>query len=179
VSIVFSGPFVYDDQHVLALRAMTMVLESRLFDSIRQELGGTYSIGADPSMQKVPKPQYTVRIDWTCDPARTAALTQRVFEEIKYVRDLTFSRDQVSRIRAALTREFEQNAQNNGYLLNQIAARYENGDGSDVGAVTNLPDRIAMLSGPDIHDAAVKYLDLENYVKVTLMPETSAPARTQ
>jgi zinc protease len=179
VSIVFSGPFVYDDQHVLALRAMTMVLESRLFDSIRQELGGTYSIGADPSMQKFPKPQYSVRIDWACDPARTTALTQRVFEEIKYVRELQFSRDQVSRIRAALTREFEQNSQNNGYLLNQIAARYENGDGSDVGAVTNLPDRIALLSGADIHDAAVRYLDLENYVKVTLMPEAGAPTRTQ
>jgi zinc protease len=179
VAIVFSGPFVYDDAHVLALRAMTMVLESRLFDSIRQELGGTYSIGADPAMQKYPQPQYTVRIDWTSDPARTNALVQRVFEEIRYVRDLSFSRDQVSRIRAAMQREFEQNAQNNGYLLNQISARYENGDGSDVGAVMSLPDRIQQLTGAEIHEAAVKYLDLDNYVKVTLMPEGKEPIRTQ
>jgi zinc protease len=171
VAIVFSGPFVYDDSHVLALRAMTMVLESRLFDSIRQELGGTYSIGADPSMQRYPRPEYSVRIEWTCDPARTSALVDRVFEEIRYVRDLTFSRDQVARIRAAMKREFEQNAQNNGYLLNQISARYEDGDGSDVGAVFDMPDRIDALTGADIHDAAVKYLNLENYVKVTLMPE--------
>jgi len=171
VSIVFAGPFVYDDAHILALKAMTMVLESRLFDSIRQELGGTYSIGADPTMQKYPHPEFTVRIDWTSDPARTAALVQRVFEEIKFVRDTEFSRDQVARIRAALLREFERNAQNNGYLLNQIAGRYEDGDGSDVAAVVNMPDRIALLTGEEIHQAAVKYLDLANYVKVTLMPE--------
>jgi zinc protease len=171
VSIVFSGPFVYDDAHVLALRAMTMVLESRLFDSIRQELGGTYSIGADPTMQKVPRPQYQVRIDWTSDPARTASLVDRVFDEIRFVRDTTFSRDQMSRIRAALQREFEQNAQNNGYLLNQISARYENGDGSDVAAVVDLPARIAELTAEEVHQAALTYLDLSNYVKVTLMPE--------
>ena len=33
VAIVFSGPFVYDDAHLLALRTMTMVLQARLFDS--------------------------------------------------------------------------------------------------------------------------------------------------
>jgi zinc protease len=171
VSIVFAGPFVYDDAHILALKAMTMVLESRLFDSIRQELGGTYSIGADPTMQKYPHPEFTVRIDWTSDPARTAALVQRVFEEIRFVRDTEYSRDQVARIRSALLREFERNAQNNGYLLNQIAGRYEDGDGSDVTAVVNMPDRIALLTGEQIHQAAVTYLDLANYVKVTLMPE--------
>src|SRR5262249_51741313 len=82
VAIVFSGPFQYDDPHALALRTMTRVLESRLFDTIRQELGGTYSITAEPNIEKFPRPQYVVRIDWTCDPAQTDALVRRVFDEI-------------------------------------------------------------------------------------------------
>src|SRR5207247_2956477 len=76
VAIVFSGPFEYDDQHALALRTMTRVLESRLFDTIRQELGGTYSITADSGFEKFPRPQYVVRIDWTCDPAQADALVR-------------------------------------------------------------------------------------------------------
>src|SRR5262249_16027366 len=56
VAIVFSGSFEYDDPHMLALRTMARVLESRLFDAIRQELGGTYSITADPDTQKLPRP---------------------------------------------------------------------------------------------------------------------------
>src|SRR4029077_12614012 len=82
VAIVFSGPFGYDDPHVLALRTMTRVLGSRLFAALRQELGGTYSITADPDIEKFPRPQYVVRIDWTCDPAQTDALVRRVFDEI-------------------------------------------------------------------------------------------------
>ena len=48
---------------------------------------------------------------------------QRVFDEIEFVQNTTLSRDQVARIREALLRDFEQNSQDNGYLLNQIARR--------------------------------------------------------
>ena len=171
VSIVLSGPFEYDDAHRLALRTMTFVLQSRLLDTIRQELGGTYSITATPNTQKFPRPEYSVRIDWTCDPARTATLVQRVFEEIAFVRTTPLSSEQVTLLHEALQREFERNSQDNGYLLNQIASRYEDGDAADVAAVGNLPDRIAALTGDAIHQAAQTYLDPANYVKVTLMPE--------
>ncbi len=171
VAIVFSGPFVYDDAHLLALRAMTLVLESRLFDTIRQELGGTYSITASPDADKAPRPQYTVRIEWTSDPARTAMLVQRVFEEIEFVRGAPLSAQQVTAIRSVLQREFETNSQENGYLLNEISRRYADGDPADVAAVVTLPQRIAALSAQAIQQAARAYLDTGNYVKITLMPE--------
>ena len=172
VAIVFSGPFEYDDAHRLALRTMTLVLQSRLLDTIRQELGGTYSITATPDTQKFPRPEYRVRIDWTCDPARTATLVQRVFEEIAFVKATPLSPDQMALIRDGLLREFERNSQDNGYLLNQISRRYEDGDAADVAAVDNVPDRIAALTGDAIQQAAQTYLNTGNYVKVTLMPET-------
>jgi zinc protease len=172
VAIVFSGPFMYDDSHVLALRAMTMVLQSRLFDSIRQELGGTYSIDAEPGTQRFPRPEFSVRIDWTSDPARTSALVQRVFDEIDVVKNTNFSPNQMNLIRSALQREFEQNSQSNGYLLGEIARRYQDRDGSDVANVFSVPDQISALTAAQIHEAALACLDMANYVKVTLMPES-------
>jgi zinc protease len=172
VAIVLSGPFEYDDAHRLALRTMTLVLQSRLLDTIRQELGGTYSITVTPDTEKFPRPEYSVRIDWTCDPARTATLVQRVFEEIAFVKTTPLSPDQVALIREALLREFERNSQDNGYLLNQISRRYEDGDVAGVAAVDTLPDRIAALTGDAIQRAAQTHLNTGNYVKVTLMPAT-------
>jgi zinc protease len=171
VAIVFSGPFANDDRQKLALRAMTMVLQSRLFDTIRQELGGTYSIEVNPYMRKWPRPEFNVRIDWTCDPAQTTTLVQRVFEEIEYVKRTAFSAGQVARIREALVRDFERDSQDNGYLLNEIARRYEDGDGAHVGAAVDLRERISALTGEAIQEAARTYLDTGNYVKVTLMPK--------
>src|SRR4030095_2892459 len=121
VAIVFNGPFEYDLQHLLALRTMTMLLQSRLFDTIRQELGGTYSITATPDATRAPKPEFTVRIEWTCDPARTDALVRRVFQEIEFVKGTRLGEGQMARVRDTLVREFEQNSLDNRYLLTQIA----------------------------------------------------------
>ncbi|HEX3704288.1 MAG TPA: insulinase family protein [Vicinamibacterales bacterium] len=172
VAIVLSGPIQYDDAHRLALRTMTLLLQSRLLDTIRQQLGGTYSITASPGTSKFPRPQYSVRIDWTCDPAQTATLVQRVFDEIAFVKTTALSAEQVGLIREGLVREFERNSQDNGYLLNQFARRYEDGDAANVAAIDNLPDRIAALTGDAIQQAAQTYLNTGNYVKVTLTPET-------
>jgi zinc protease len=171
VSIVFSGPFEYDDAHRLALRAMTFVLQSQLLETIRQELGGTYSITATPETEKFPRAAYRVRINWTCDPARTATLVRRVFEEIASVKATRPSANQMALIRQILLREFERNSQDNAYLLHQISRRYEDGDAADVAAVDHLPDRIAALTGEAIQQAAQTYLNTGNYVQVTLMPE--------
>jgi zinc protease len=172
VAIVFSGPFEYDNAHRLALRSVAMVLQSRLLDTIRQELGGTYSITATDATEKIPRPEFFVRIEWTCDPAQTNALVQRVFQEIAFVRNINFQSGQVARIRDALQHDYETNILENGYLLGQIARRYENGEVADLAAVSNYPDRLSELTGAAIHAAAMKYLDPSNYVKVILVPES-------
>ena len=170
VAIVFSGPFEYDDAHRLALRTVTLILQSRLLDTIRQELGGTYSITATPDMDKFPRPQYSVRIDWTCDPARTATLVQRVFEEIESIRTMRFSAGQMTLIRENLLRELERNSEDNGYLLGEISRRYAEGASTSVGA-DSLRAPIAALTADAIQQAAQTYLNTGNYVKVTLVPE--------
>jgi len=171
VAIVFSGPFEYDEAHVLALRTMSLLLQSRLLDTIRQELGETYAITVTPNAVGFPRPEYTVRIDWTCDPARTKALVRRVFEEVAFVRSMTFSPGHVDAIRGALLREFERNSQDNGYLLGQISRLYEAGKAAEVAAAVHQPDLIAGLTGDAIHRAAETYLNTDRYVMVTLMPE--------
>jgi zinc protease len=171
VAIVFSGPFEYDDTHRLELRTMSLVLQSRLLDAIREQLGGTYSITASPGFQRFPDPRYQVRIEWTCDPVRTPALVQRVFEEIQMLKARPLTRGQTAVLREGLLRDFQRDSQENGYYLNEISRRYEDGDGSDVGAIDALPDRIAALTGEALQQAAQRYLDTGNYVKVTLMPE--------
>ena len=171
VAIVFSGPFQYDDANLLALQTMNLLLQSRLNDAIRQELGGTYNISVTSNTARYPRPEYRVRIDWTCDPARVDSLVRRVFTEIDYLRTTLLSPELVARVREVLLRDVEQNSQENGYFLNQIARKYEDGDSANVGAVMQQSSQIMALSGYGIQLAAVTYLDTRNYVKVTLMPE--------
>ena len=172
VAIVLSGPFDYDEPHKLAFRTATLLLQSRLVDTIRQELGGTYSITVSPDADKVPRPTFSVRIEWTCDPARTTTLVQRVFDEIAFVRNTVIGPRQEAAIHDGLLREFERNREDNRYFLEQIVRAYADGNVEQAAAVEKQPERIAALTGAAIQQAAQKYFDTRSYVKVTLMPET-------
>jgi zinc protease len=170
VSLVFSGPFEYDDRHRLALRTTALLLEGRLVDTIRQQLGGTYSITTVPDTDRFPKPQYTVRIDWTCDPARTESLVSRVFQEVEFVKNTRLGPEQMALVRQTLQRQYEADSQDNRWFLSEISRAYEDGTAANLAASLDMPKRIAALTADDIHEAAVTYLDAKNYVRVTLLP---------
>src|SRR4029079_17735029 len=151
-------PFEYDDQHILALRTMTLLLQSRLFDAVRQELGGTYSITSTPDADRFPRPQYSVRIEWTCDPARTPMLVERVFEEIERLKNSFISRDQTARIHDTLLRDYEENSQDNGYLLNEISRHYADGLAAGASPMGNLPPLISEVTGSGGQEQAHNHL---------------------
>jgi len=148
-----------------------MLLQSRLNDAIREELGGTYSIEATSNVVRLPKPEYRVRINWTSDPARVDSLVQRVFQEIEAARSATLTQDVMARVRDILVKELDQRSQDNRYVLNDIARLYEEGDAANLAKVNQEPANIAALSAEVIHRSAMRYLDTANYVQVTLMPE--------
>jgi zinc protease len=169
VALVFTGPFEFDDEHILQLRTMTLLLQARLFDALRQELGGTYSITASPDADRVPKPVYRVRIEWTCDPARTQALIERVFQEIEFMKGAFIGRNQLGRIKDTLLREYQENSQDNGFLLGEISRRYAAGLPAGASPLGNMPATIDALTGEAIQNAAKKYLGAD-YVKVIQGP---------
>jgi zinc protease len=69
--IRFDGPFVFDPDHRVALHAMSEILEMRLLQELREELGGTYSVSVNDSYQKFPQPQYSISIQFGSSPDRT------------------------------------------------------------------------------------------------------------
>ena len=82
-AIVFSGPFEYNAPNRSAIRAMTEILQRRLLETLREELGGTYSVSAAPSYENFPNQTYSITINFGSSPDRTEALVKRVFEEIE------------------------------------------------------------------------------------------------
>jgi len=80
------------------------------------------------------------------------------------------SPDQMTLIREGLLREFETNSQQNGYFLQAIARRYEDGDTADLSSAVHVDQAIAAMTASAVQQAARSYLRTDNYVKVTLMP---------
>lgn len=168
-AIVFSGPFEFDQAHRVAIRSMSEILQTKLLETIREELGGTYSIRANASYQKYPKGEYTITIQFGCAPERTEALIKRVFEEIEKLQANGPSEKQLNDEKEALLREFETNSKLNSYFVNQISLRYQSGE--DPAGLLDIPEFYKKLDAATVQDAAKKYLNTDSYVKVMLFPE--------
>jgi predicted Zn-dependent peptidase len=67
------------------------------------------------------------------------------------------------------------NSKENSYLLNQIAFAYEHGE--DLAGVFDRKALNDQLTADAVREAARKYLDLQHYVKVTLVPAGEAVAQ--
>ena len=169
-SIVFTGSFPFDDQNQrTGIRAMVTVLQSRLRDLLREELGGTYSVSVNASYVHRPLQQYRITIGFGSDPERADELTRTIFEEIEKLKASGPAEDEVADVKEGMRRSLETNLEQNSYWLGQLAFAYQRG--VDPGAsLLSAPASIEALTASLIHDAARRYFDTDNYVRVTLLP---------
>jgi zinc protease len=167
--IVFTGPFQYNQTQRIVIRAMAEVLQNRLREVLREDLGGTYSVSVSASYSKIPREEFEVDIAFGCDPARTDDLVKTVFQQIAILQNTPPSDTQVSDVKETMLRDYETSSKQNGFWLTNISLRYEYGE--DLASLFNLNDYYNKLTPAVIQDAAKTYLDIKNYVNVSLFPE--------
>jgi zinc protease len=168
-AIVFSGPFKYEQEQRVAIRAMSEILERKLLETIREDLGGTYGVEVSPSYEKMPNPTYSITVDFGSSPDRTENLIKRVFQEIELFKTNGPTDKQVADEKEALLREFETNSKLNNYLLAQLTTKYRLGE--DPAGIWHIPEYYNKIDKAMIQQAARTYLNTKSYVEVMLFPE--------
>jgi zinc protease len=167
--IVFTGPFKFDQAHRNAIRALSLVLDTKLREILREELSATYGVSVNAGYDKIPKEEYSLRIDFGCDPARVEELLKAIFQEIENLKTNGPTAQDISNAREALFRDYETNMKQNGWFLAQIYYRYQLGE--DARDLLHFEESLKGLNQEMIREAARTYLNTNNYVEVILYPE--------
>lgn len=82
VSYAVSGDLDYNLKNRLMLNVVGQLLSKRYMTTIREEEGGSYGVGCSPSSSKLPNPEFSININFDCDPAKRDRLVEIVEEEI-------------------------------------------------------------------------------------------------
>ena len=81
--IAFPSSIDMDDiRQSMAVIATVALLQNRLRDAVREQLGGTYNVGVRSSLSFVPVENAAIIIEFGSDPQRADELAQRIFAEI-------------------------------------------------------------------------------------------------
>jgi zinc protease len=167
--LAFTGTWEYGRRDQYVLRALGSVLEIRLREVLREDLGGTYSVGVSSNGARRPSEQFSVKISFGSDPERVEELVGVVFQQIDSLKALGPTDVEVEKVQEMQRRARETALRENGFWTQMLL----NHDrfGTDAREILAYEDLVAALSVDRVREAARRYLRPDNYVLVTLYPE--------
>jgi zinc protease len=173
--IVFTGEFEFGREKLYALTALGEVLQLRLREVLREELGGTYGAGVRAGGGMNPWPQFQVSIGFGTEPERLDELTRAVFQEIELLRTRGPAETDLRKVREMMLRGREAEVRRNHFWLQQILVhdRY----GWQLGDILRHEERVRAIDAALVRRTAQRFLDPANHIQVSLLPETVAHAR--
>ena len=167
--IIFTGSQEYSREGSYAMRSMTAVLQTWLRETLREALGGTYSVGVGGGLSRIPRERYQVAISFGSAPERAEELAAVVFQHIDSLKTTGPSEDDIVKVQESQRRSRETSLRSNGYWLNQILEkdRY----GSDLLEILTAEEMIDAITPAMVQEAAQRFFDMENFFHGVLLPE--------
>ncbi len=176
-ALVFTGPFEYSRQNRYYLSALAELLNIKLREALRENLGGTYGVSVNPGATRDPRPSYRFTIGFGSAPERLEALTAAALAQIDSVKRFGTTAEYLTKVKEAAFRARETAIKQNGYWLSQISTFDQSG--WPLAEIPNGEKLISALTVEDLQRAAVKYLRTDNYVRVSLYPENFPAAENR
>lgn len=166
--LVYTGDFEWSNTDALALNAAGEMLNIRVRERVREQLGGAYAINAYATTQLIPDPEYQMVIIFGSDPARIDELLAEVKAEIDWLRS-GGEQELLDTVKELLRSPREEQLRTNGFWLDQIRTITQR-DG-DLDSINQFEESLDALTLEDVVAVAQKYLTTDRYIRVVLLPE--------
>ena len=172
----FTGPCTYAPENRFIIRAMTTLMQTRLNETLREKLGGTYSPAVGGGCSREPRQEYTIQISYGSSPENVEPLTKAVFAVIDSLKAQPPSAADVEKVKEEILRSREVEVKTNAYWLGNVVARDQAGE--DLGGLGAPYDQMVRgLTPAMIQEAAKKYFNTANYARFVLLPETAGATK--
>jgi zinc protease len=169
VRLVLNGMMDNNRESRAALRSLVEVMNIRLREVIREDMGGVYGIGARPRMEKYPAPEYSVSIFFGTSPEKVKDLVTAAKGVIEEMRSGKFDEINISKVKEILKRENEVNLKDNRYWMNAIYSYNYNAE--DMNNIIEADKLVDVITKDYIVAAAKKYLNMDTFKEFVLYPE--------
>jgi len=170
--INFSGPCVYAPENRFQLRALMEVFQIKLNETLREQLGGTYSPNAGGSCGRLPKQEYSINVQFGSSPENVERLSKGVFSLIDTLKAKGPSQADVDKVKEQILRSREVETKQNSYWVSNIGARDQAGE-DIAGLGSQYDEMVKSLTAAQLQAAAKLYFNTANYARFVLLPENS------
>ena len=173
--VIFTGPFEYTRHNVYVMSSLVDVLQIKLRERLREQLGGTYGVEVSAAPSHYPRQRFAISVQFGSAPDRVGELTRAMFAEIGALKADGPSAAELTKVKEIQLRERESALRQNGFWLSALSTYLYND--WDPRSILDYDDDVGRLDAASIREAARRYLDERNYVAVSLYPEKTTTGR--
>ena len=159
----------FDEMEMHRARAAAAVLNIRLREILREELGGTYGVSVGFGNTPPIKGYGTMTIQFGSSPDNLDKLVAASLKEIERLKTEGPSADDVSKVKELERRDLETNAKQNSYWLGSMQSVHM--FSWDPAGIARRDQRTERLTQDNIKAMFNKYFPMDRYTLVTLKPE--------
>lgn len=159
----------FDEMEMHRVRAAASVLNIRLREILREELGGTYGVSVGFTNSPPIKGYGAMQIQFGSSPDNVDKLVSAALKEIERLKVEGPSADDVAKVKELERRDVETNAKQNAYWLGSMQTVHMYG--WDPAGIARRDQRTERLTQENIKAMFNKYFPMDRYTLVTLKPE--------
>ena len=149
---------------------LTKVLEIRLREVLREDMGGVYGVTVNAALAKEPTPRREFEVMFGCDPQNVDKLKQAVFTELARIAKEGIGDAYLAKVREQIRREHETNLQDNQWWIQAIHEAYWSGESFT--SITDANAEIARTTRANVQAAAKRFFDPKHYVLGVMKPRS-------
>ena len=150
------------------------VLEIKLREVLREDMGGVYGVGASGDIERSPHQERTFEIRFGCDPKRVDELVKAAFGEIDKLAKSGASADYLDKVKETFLRTRETQLRDNEFWEVWLSNAYHYGD--DPTIVLDTAPIVARMTSANVQAAARRYLSARQYFEAVLLPAAAKTA---
>ena len=173
VTMTFGGPDRWTREASHDARVLGMVLQIRLREVLREDMGGVYGVRSSVALSREPTGRREATISFGCDPANVETLRDAALAVLRTIQKEGISDEYLVKVREQLRRGHETDARENWWWSRQLRDAYWFGE--DLATTTALAPVIARVTSAHVKAAAQRFFAEKNLVFGVLRPEP-APA---
>ena len=156
----------------MAVNMLSDAIGITAIEVIREKMGGTYSPSAGVDYEVMPNKEVNWQFYINCDPSKAGEIEKAAMDIMKQYIKKGPDATTLAKVKEQMIRARETNLKENGFWASMIYGSYMYDlDRTNEILLDDYKKLVESITAKDIQKIAKKYINLKNYVVVTLEPE--------
>jgi zinc protease len=167
VYVSYNGKWEYTPIDRMYMGTIRHILELRYTETIREEKGGSYSIGVSYSPKKLPEPSFNLTMSFSTDPKLADELKAIIYREVKKLIENGPTEADLQKAKEYFLKLRQEDLKGNSWWVNSTLIEYYY---QNIDLLNGYENRIKDMTVKSVQDYAKKALSQGNIIEVVMRP---------